>query len=208
MYFSNENSQNLFNIIKARRDIRGNNFVGKKIRKKDIKKILEAAMYAPSVGYSQPWKFVLIENKDIKNKIHKNFTSAYEQSKKYFKDRGHYSSLKLEGIKESPLNIALFYKKPKEKILGQTSQKKMGEYSVVCAVQNMWLMARSLNIGIGWVSILDKKKVHKVLNVDKKDYKLVAYLCIGYVKEFLDKPELLTLKWQKQKDFNKVVSWV
>ena len=83
----------------------------------------------------------------------------------------------------------------------------MGEYSVVCAIQNMWLMARSLNIGIGWVSILKPKKMYKILNVPK-NYKLVGYLCIGYPKEFLDTPELQTLKWEKLKKLDEVVSWV
>jgi 5,6-dimethylbenzimidazole synthase len=82
----------------------------------------------------------------------------------------------------------------------------MGEYSVVCAVQNMWLMARSLNLDMGWVSILKPKKVRKLLNISK-EYKLVAYLCIGEVKEFPKNPELKTLKWNKQKKYKDVVSW-
>ena len=83
----------------------------------------------------------------------------------------------------------------------------MGEYSVVCAIQNMWLMARSLNIGIGWVSIINHKKVAKIVGVDD-EYKLVGYLCVGYTKQFLDTPELETLKWEKKKEFTEVVSWV
>lgn len=74
----------------------------------------------------------------------------------------------------------------------------MGEYSVVCAIQNLWLMARAYNIGVGWVSILKPKRVKKILNIEKK-YKLVAYLTIGYVDKFLDEPELLTLSWEKRK---------
>jgi len=198
----------LLDIIKARRDIRGNNFTSKKIKKKKINQILEAGIHAPSVGFSQPWKFVVIEDEKIKNKIYDNFTKEYENSKKYFKNRSKtYNSLKLEGIKEAPINIAVYYKKSDKKILGQTSQKKMGEYSVVCAIQNMWLMARALNIGIGWVSILKPKKVNKILNVPK-DYKLVGFLCVGHVKEFLDTPELETLKWEEKKEIKKVISWV
>lgn len=207
MKFTKKQQQTLNDIIISRRDIRGNNFLSKKIKKKYINKILEAGLHAPSVGFSQPWKFLVIEDDDVKQKVYENFNLAYDKSKKYFKNKELYTKLKLEGIKETPINIAVFYKKPTKKVLGQTSSKKMGEYSVVCAIQNMWLMARSLNIGIGWVSIIDHKKVQKTLKVSSK-YKLVGYLCVGYPKEFLDTPELETLKWEKKKKKKKVISWM
>lgn len=204
---SKKASESLAHIIKARRDIRGNNFLSTKIPKKSIEKIIEAGLNAPSVGYSQPWKFVIIESDEVKIRVYKNFVKEYDKSKKYFKERPLYEQLKLEGIKETPINIAVFYKKSSTKVLGQTSQKKMGEYSVVCAIQNMWLMARSLNIGMGWVSILKPKKIKKILNVSD-EYKLVGYLCVGYVKEFSDVPELESLQWEKKKKYQEVVSWI
>lgn len=207
MKFTNHQSDILKDIILHRRDIRGNNFISKKLKKKKLKSIINAATHAPSVGFSQPWKFVVIEDKNIKQKVYKNFKKSYEKSKTYFKDKELYNSLKLEGINEAPINIAVFYKKPTKKVLGQTSNKKMGEYSVVCAIQNMWLMARSLNIGMGWVSIIDHKKVRKILDVNK-EYKLVGYFCLGYTKKFLDTPELESLKWEKKKEFKELVSWV
>jgi len=202
-----EASEHLAHIIKARRDIRGNNFISKKIPKKSIEQIIEAGLNAPSVGYSQPWKFVIIEKDTIKEKVYQNFVKEYDKSKKHFKNRPMYEQLKLEGIKETPINIAVFYKKSSSKILGQTSQKKMGEYSVVCAIQNMWLMARSLNIGMGWVSILKPKKIKKILDISDK-YKLVSYLCVGYVKEFPQEPELEKLQWKKKKKYKEIVSWI
>jgi 5,6-dimethylbenzimidazole synthase len=206
MRFNKKESKTLKNIIVSRRDIRGNNFLSKKIKPKKIKKILNAGLNAPSVGFSQPWRFVVIEDKNIKKKIYKNFKKSYKKSKKYFKKRKLYNSLKLEGILETPVNIAVFYKKSSKKILGQTSQKQMGEYSTVCAIQNMWLMARSLNIGIGWVSILDHDKINKILN--KRDrYKLVGYLCVGYTKKFLNKPELQILKWEKRKKEKTIIEY-
>lgn len=207
MKFTKKQQKLLHNIIISRRDIRGNNFLSKKIKKKDINKILDAGLHAPSVGFSQPWKFLVIENNEVKNSVYENFNQSYDKSKKYFKNRKLYTKLKLEGIKETPINIAVFYKKPTKKVLGQTSSKKMGEYSVVCAIQNMWLMARALNIGLGWVSILNHKKVQKTLKVSSK-YKLVGYLCVGYPKEFLNIPELETLKWKKKKARKKVISWM
>lgn len=200
--FSKEDYKTLTNILRERRDVRGNLFTSKKIPKKELFKILHSATLAPSVGYSQPWEFKIIDDSDTKNKVYKEFESSYEKSKKRFKDKPLYSKLKLEGIKEAPLNIAIFYKKPDSEILGQTYMKKSGEYSVVCAALNMWLTARSLNIGMGWVSIFKPKKIKKILNI-KKEHKLVAYFCVGYVKEFYNEPELKKLKWEKKKGLKK-----
>ena len=115
-----------------------------------------------------------------------------------------YTALKLEGITEAPLNIAVFYKPSDHPVLGQTSMDEAGEYSVVCAIQNMWLMARSLNVGLGWVSILDPEKVKKVLNAPE-DRKLIGYLCLGYVDYFFENPELERLNWEKRKNKEEVV---
>ena len=87
MKFSKQQSKILSDIILHRRDVRGNNFLSKKIKKKDITAILNAGIHAPSVGFSQPWKFVVIEDKDIKDKIYNNFKKSYEKSKKHFKER-------------------------------------------------------------------------------------------------------------------------
>lgn len=190
-------------IMLSRRDVRGNRFIDKKIDDKVLSEILNAANSAPSVGFSQPWKFVVLKDKTKKEAIYKEFLKENQKAKKIFKENELYPKLKLEGIKESYLNLAVFYEKPKKKILGQTSQKKMGEYSVVCAVQNLWLMARAYGIGVGWVSILKPKNVKKILGVNKR-YKLVAYLTLGYVNEFLDEPELLKLKWEKKKSLKDI----
>jgi len=190
-------------IIEARRDVRGNRFIGKELDNEILDKLLKAASNAPSVGFSQPWKFVIVKDKNKREEIYQDFLKENEKAKKIFKDKEIYSKLKLEGIKESALNIAVLYEKPNKKILGQTSQKKMGEYSVVCAIQNFWLMARAYNIGVGWVSILKPKRVKKILNIEK-NHKLVAFLTVGYVDKFLDEPELLTLSWEKRKELQDI----
>mgnify|MGYP001564897323 FL=1 len=83
--------------------------------------------------------------------------------------------------------------------------KRTGEYSVVCAILNMWLTARALNIGMGWVSILKPKKINKIFDIDKNEYKFIAYLCFGYTKEFYDEPELKKLKWNKKINLDKCI---
>ena len=198
MKFNKKDLKTLTNIIASRRDVRGNNFINKKISSKKLNIILQSALNAPSVGFSQPWKFIIVD-KDKQDLVYTHFKKSFEKSKKKFIDRPLYSSLKLEGIKESDINIAVYYKKSSSNTLGQTYMKRTGEYSVVCAILNMWLTARALNIGMGWVSILKPKKINKIFDIDKNEYKFIAYLCFGYTKEFYNEPELKKLKWNKKK---------
>jgi 5,6-dimethylbenzimidazole synthase len=199
MKFKKKDLDTLTNIIASRRDVRGNNFINKKISSKNLKTILNSALLAPSVGYSQPWHFIIVD-KEKKDLVYEHFSKSFEKSKEKFVDKPLYNSLKLEGIKESNINIAVYYKKNSSDVLGQTYMKRTGEYSVVCAILNMWLTARALNIGMGWVSILKPKKINKIFNMNKNEYKFIAYLCLGYTKEFYDEPELKKLKWNSKKN--------
>ena len=198
MKFNKKDLNLLSKVIASRRDVRGNNFINKKISNKKLNIILNSALHAPSVGYSQPWHFILV-NKEKRDLVYDHFSKSFEKSKDKFLDKPLYNSLKLEGIKESNVNIAVYYKKSTSNILGQTYMKRTGEYSVVCAILNMWLTARALNIGMGWVSILKPKKINKIFDIDKNEYKFIAYLCFGYTKEFYNEPELKKLKWNKKR---------
>jgi 5,6-dimethylbenzimidazole synthase len=195
-------------IMKARRDVRGNHFLrDEAVSQDEIERILQAALWAPSVGFSQPWRFVVIRDQVVKQQISESFEQENNKVAHLFDERQQqYQQLKLEGIQESPVNIAVFYEPSSAPVLGQTSMQEMGEYSVVCAVQNMWLMARSMNIGMGWVSILNPEDVKSILSAPKNN-KLVAYLCVGKVDEFLNRPELEQLKWDKAKTLQGVVSY-
>ncbi|MCG8749002.1 5,6-dimethylbenzimidazole synthase [Tenacibaculum finnmarkense] len=204
--FTPENIETLEQIILARRDVRGNRFINTPIIQEDLDKILFAGVNAPSVGFSQPWEFVVIKDLKIRNKIKDSFFEENEKAKTLFegKKADAYTQLKLEGIVESALNIAVFYKPSEHPVLGQTSMKEAGVYSVVCAIQNMWLMARALNVGLGWVSILNENKVKTILNAPD-DRQLIGYLCLGHVDKFYENPELERLKWEKRKNINDVV---
>jgi 5,6-dimethylbenzimidazole synthase len=204
--FSSNEQQVLEDILQARRDVRGNRFSSEAVASDKIEKILEAASWAPSVGFSQPWEFIIVEDKGIRAQVVTSFEQVTKQAKAQFADEKQalYASLKLEGIQEAPVNIAVFYRPSKLPVLGQSSMQETGKYSVVCAIQNMWLMARVMNIGLGWVSILDPEAVKKILKAPE-DAELVGYLCLGYVKEFLDQPELEKLKWEKRKSIKSKV---
>ncbi|AXT52494.1 5,6-dimethylbenzimidazole synthase [Aquimarina sp. BL5] len=204
--FTSEHIDTLEKIILARRDVRGNRFIDTPVSQKDLDKILFAGVNAPSVGFSQPWEFVIIKDVVTRIKIKESFFEENEKAKELFKEKKAeaYTQLKLEGIIESDLNIAVFYKPSTDPTLGQTTMKEAGVYSVVCAIQNMWLMARALDIGLGWVSILDPNKIKAILNAPE-DRQLIGYLCLGHVDKFYESPELERLQWEKRKNISDVV---
>jgi len=199
-YFSDDERLLLEQVMLHRRDVRGNNFLPDDVPEEIVDRILHSASLAPSVGYSQPWEFVVIRDAAVKRRVSASFDLENSKAAGSFCDekKEMYARLKLEGIHEAPVNIAVFYKPEKEPVLGQNTMPETGEYSVVCAVQNMWLMSRALNVGLGWVSILDPQAVKKILNSPPQN-KLVAYLCIGYVGEFFSTPELERLNWKARK---------
>lgn len=204
--FTATESQVLEEIILHRRDVRGNRFIQKAVPPAVLDKILYAGVNAPSVGFSQPWEFVLVDDPAVKKKIKASFAEENEKGAAQFEGKraDTYTQLKLEGIVEAPVNLAVFYKPADHPVLGQTSMKEAGIYSVVCAIQNMWLMARALNVGLGWVSILDPEKVKRILRAPD-DRQLVGYLCLGYVDLFYTNPELERLNWEKRKNLSDVV---
>ena len=188
----NEDDCHIFeDILRSRRDVRGNRFSEQPVSEQSVNRLIEAALHAPSVGYSQPWQFVVIRNNEIKKKVYQSFLQANKSAEQQFSTdkQPSYHQLKLEGILQAPVNLAVFYKPEDGPVLGQHSMPDMGRFSVVCAIQNLWLMARAMNIGVGWVSIVDPQQVKSALNADQ-DAELIGYLCIGYVTEFLDSPEL------------------
>ncbi|GIU47470.1 5,6-dimethylbenzimidazole synthase [Shewanella sairae] len=204
--FTADDSRLLSDIMRLRRDVRGNHFLPTPVDDSVLDKLLEAALHAPSVGYSQPWQFVVIRSDKVKQQVQQSFLRANIAGQAQFTGdkNAQYSKLKLEGILEAPVNLAVFYQPQSTPVLGQTSMPDMGRFSVVCAIQNLWLMARSLNIGVGWVSIIDPNAVKQILNAPEQS-ELIGYLCIGYVDEFLDEPELKTAGWEQQKTKNDVI---
>lgn len=198
--FSVADQQRLGEIMLHRRDVRGNNFLSDEIPAEVMEQILQAATLAPSVGFSQPWEFVLVRDPAIRRQVAASFDAENRRAEAQFPDeqRQRYAQLKLEGILEAPVNLAVFYRPSPGPVLGQNSMKETGEYSVVCAIQNMWLMARALNVGMGWVSILEPDAIKTLLHAPT-DHKLVGYLCFGYVREFYDQPELEKLRWERRK---------
>jgi 5,6-dimethylbenzimidazole synthase len=200
----------LYKAIFSRRDVRSHFLAGKDIPNDVLVRVLNAAHHAPSVGFSQPWNFVLIKDKVIRQKVKELFEKEFQKSILSLDGdtlrQQKYASLKLEGIMESALNICVTYDPTRfgPFVLGRTSMPETGTYSVCCAIQNLWLAARAEGIGVGWVSILSNEDLKKILLIPQH-VNPVAYLCLGYVTEFADKPDLEKAGWLPRLKLNEVI---
>ena len=195
--FSENEKRGFYKAIYSRRDVRSH-FTSKPIKDNILSKILHAAHHAPSVGFSQPWNFILIKDVNTKKKIKESFEEEKNRSSQLIEEpkRSKYLSFKLEGILESPVNLCVTYDPTKfgPFVIGRSSIPEAGLYSVCCAIQNLWLSARTEGIGLGWVSILSNEILKEVLDLPEHVIP-VAYLCLGHVDEFADKPDLQTAGW-------------
>jgi len=205
--FTTEEKNGLYKAIHSRRDVRSH-FISKPIEDEILSRILNAAHHAPSVGFSQPWNFILIKDPKTKKRVKESFEKERERSSQLVEEpkRSKYLSFKLEGILESPVNLCVTYDPSKfgPFVIGRSSIPEAGLYSVCCAIQNLWLAARTENIGVGWVSILSNEMLKEIL--DLPDHVIpVAYLCLGYVDEFSSKPDLEKKGWLPRLELKDVI---
>lgn len=205
--FTDDEKSGFYKAIFSRRDVRSR-FTPKAIEDDILRRILNAAHHAPSVGFSQPWNFILIKEQSTKEKIKQSFDEERLRSSRLADEskRSRYLSLKLEGILESPVNLCVTYDPSKfgPFVIGRSSIPDTGIYSVCCAVQNLWLAARAEGLGLGWVSILDNNILKETLNLPEHVVP-VAYLCLGYVEEFSPKPDLEAAGWLPRLELEDVV---
>lgn len=198
--FSDPEKRGLYRAIHERRDVRSQ-FLPDPVPPQVLARLLDAAHHAPSVGFMQPWDFLVIDSVDVRRQVHGIFTRENEKGARQFTGERQqcYRSLKLEGILESPLNLCITCDRRRGDgpVLGRTSIVDMDLFSTCLAVQNLWLAARAEGIGVGWVSILDQDELATVLGLPEQVYPL-AYLCIGYVSEFLGEPELARKGWRRR----------
>jgi len=205
--FSKDEKNGFYKAVFSRRDVRSH-FSPEPIDDKTLSRILNAAHHAPSVGFSQPWNFILIKDQETRRKIKDSFDKERIRSSELIKDpkRSRYLALRLEGIIDSAVNICVTYDPSKfgPFVIGRTSIPETGIYSVCCAIQNLWLAARTEGVGLGWVSILSNDDLKKTLEIP--DHVVpVAYLCLGHVSEFAQKPDLETAGWLPRLDLKDVV---
>lgn len=197
MKFTQSDTNAMLELLRWRRDVR--HFKRDKLSNGIIEQLQQAMALAPSVGNSRPWRVVEIESNTLRNKIIENHAQANQDASKLYEDEAikEYQALKLAGLREAPLQLAIYTDiDPCEgRGLGRQTMPETLTYSTVIAIHQLWLVARTLNVGVGWVSILDAGSLNKTLDVNP-DWQLTAYLCIGYPEYNDDTPELVRTGWQ------------
>ncbi|QGR18733.1 5,6-dimethylbenzimidazole synthase [Stygiolobus azoricus] len=188
----------LYEAIKKRRDVRSYYIKDKPIPDHVLAKILLAAHYAPSVGFSQPWNFIVIKDIETRKRIkelveveRERFRNLLPEDRKKIFDK-----IKIEAILDTPINLAVTCDPTRfaPYVLGRMTMPELCQYSTVLAIENLWLAATAEGIGVGWVSFFKKEDVKRILSIPEH-VDLVAYLTLGYVEKFPERPELEEKGW-------------
>lgn len=205
--FSEADKKVFYKALRSRRDVR-RGFLSKAVSDERLKRVFEAAHFAPSVGFMQPWNFIVIRSEQKKQAVKQAYLEgqALEQTVFSGERKARYKSLKLEGILEAPVNVLVTCQRDRdgETGVGRSLQPEMDLYSTVCAIQNMWLAARVEGLGMGWVSILKAEHLRDIFELPE-NVEVVAYLCLGFVEHFESKPELETLGWRERLNLDDLI---
>ncbi|XJN84842.1 5,6-dimethylbenzimidazole synthase [Mesorhizobium terrae] len=187
----------VYRAIFTRRDVRSH-FRPDPIDDAVLARLLTAAHHAPSVGFMQPWNFVVVRDMGRREAVRDLFLAARNEELPHIagERQALYRKLKLEGICESALNLCITCDRRRSEgsPLGRWHNPQMDLFSTVCAVQNFWLAARAEGIGVGWVSILDADALKRLLDIPEPVVP-IAYLCVGHVREFAARPDLEHSGW-------------
>ncbi|WP_120502358.1 5,6-dimethylbenzimidazole synthase [Roseovarius sp. EL26] len=199
--FSADFQNNLLDLMRWRRDVR--RFRTDPVDEVVLQACLDTFLLAPSVGLSEPWRVVRVTSSDALAKVLTNFEAANAEALNGYQGEKAklYSNLKLSGMQDAPVQLAIFCDEDTEKGagLGAATMPEMRRYSVVGAITQFWLAARAQGIGVGWVSILDPKQLSRDLSVPET-WSLVAYLCIGWPEDESLTPELETAGWEERRN--------
>lgn len=196
--FDQDFISNFARLIRWRRDVR--RFRSEPIPGPLLDGLINLSSLSPSVGYSQPWRFIRIQDSIRRSRIRDNFLACNKTAlDSYEGERAAlYARLKLSGLDTAPEHVAVFcdMETTVGHALGQKTMPEMREYSAVIACHTLWLASRAHGLGMGWISILEPEEVSKILAVPT-DWKFIAYLCLGYPEEQHLDPELQRHGWEQ-----------
>jgi 5,6-dimethylbenzimidazole synthase len=193
-------------LLRWRRDVR--HFRPDPVSAELVNSLLEKAMWAPSVGFSQPWRWVVVESEEKREAVRREFEKCNTDALCGYSGEtaSQYSKLKLSGLKEAPVQVAVFVdtQSGTGKGLGQQTMPETRTWSVVMAIHTLWLAAQAVGLGMGWVSILQPESIRSLLEAHQ-DWRFVAYLCIGRPEEECEKPLLERVGWEAKLPCEEVV---
>jgi len=186
-------------LVRWRRDVR--RFRTDPVEPDLVARLLALGVCAPSVGLSQPWRFVLVETPARRQAIAENFAKTNQAALDGYagERQARYAKLKLEGLAQAPVHLAVCADETTAAGhgLGRQTMPETIRYSVVAAIQTLWLAARAEGLGVGWVSILDPAAVRETLDLPAH-WSFIAYLCVGWPQEEHDDPELERHGWEER----------
>jgi 5,6-dimethylbenzimidazole synthase len=204
--FTEQEKEALYKCIYMRRDVR--TFLPDSVSEETIMKLLDAAHHGPSVGFMQPWNFILVSTDQVKERLawaadkeRRALAIHYEETR-----QDEFLSLKIEGIKQAPYTICVTCDPTRggSHVLGRNSIPETDIMSVACAIQNMWLAACAEGLAMGWVSFYKKNDVRDILRIPPH-IDPVALLSVGYTDHYPEKPILETANWEKRRGLNDLI---
>lgn len=202
-----EERKGVYHAIYTRRDIR-KEFLPDPIPREVLVRLLKAAHHAPSVGFMQPWNFLLIENPGVRRELKRVVDKERQAAAIIFESprSEKFLSLKVEAIMDAPLLVGVTIDPAREGpfVLGRMSDPDTDVYSASCAIMNLWLAARAEGIGMGWVTIFRREDVQGILKLPYH-VRPIGLLCLGYVREFPKRPMLETEDWAYRQPLSKHV---
>jgi 5,6-dimethylbenzimidazole synthase len=202
--FTDQEIAAIYRVVALRRDMR--HFLPDPLDEALIERLLGAAHLAPSVGFMQPWRFIRVRSRDVREQIHALVEAERKETAHALGEReDEFMRLKVEGIRECAevLVVALTHDR-KQHIFGRRTLPEMDLASVACAIQNLWLVARAEGVGMGWVSLFDPQRLAQLLGLPAGS-RPIAVLCLGHVPEFYQRPMLEQTDWAQRLDLRSLV---
>lgn len=210
-FFDKNFQKKLDHLFIMRRDVR--HFKPTSLPSDTIENLIEIANLSPSVGLSQPWRFVIVNTPERREQIRQCFEAenAHALAQQKSSERAvQYAHLKLAGLDTAPVQFAVFTDTgtAQGNGLGRATMPEMLAYSTVTAIHTLWLAARAQGLGLGWVSILDPQKVQSILGIaDRTEWQFMGYFCLGYPKDISDIPELERSGWENRRSPETFISY-